>query len=382
MEQQGHAAPKEASAQMPAPSASGKAGGAGAAGDDGSKKEPVARPESAAGKRDSVTVDAPQRPKRSLSSANAVTQYPVHVRLRMRTDEVLRGDSKGVTTEKHVPGETERRQTWIYEWIDGLPEAFLLKSAKTSQYLGVLGRGGQMILHLFEFSFNRSRELAWVRVPLKGPAGGFRYRNVASGLYIGEVSTRPKTLGCVLMTEEDEEEGRDHTAVVTEEVVKTAWSLNSKGKALTCQPNASLMMQHKGVFSWAPYFEFVAAPGNVVERFYLKPARPHAEDMQYLSVAEDGKVLLGRHPCAFNLVPTLKSGSFFVRDCISKRLLRVSDAATGVVVSTDSINLADTFTLMDVKVTISGCVACCADSFFQRYVFVCLVSCACAYARA
>ncbi len=315
----------------------------------------VARPEQGGNKRDSSNVEVPMRPKRSVSSANAVTQYPVHVKLRVRGDEVLRGDSRGVTTEKHVPGETERRQTWIYEWIDGLPEAFLLKSAKTSQYLGVLSRGGQTILHLFEFSFNRSRELAFVKVPIPGGSGGFRFRNVASGLYIGGVSTRPKTLGCVLMTEEEDEgEGGERLAVLSEEVVKTAWSFNSKGKALTCQANASLAMHNKGVFSWSPYFEFVAAPGNVVERFYLRPARPASEDMQYVSVGEDGKVSLARHPCAFNLVPTLKSGSFFVRDCISKRLLRVSDAATGLVVSTESTNVADTFSLMDVKDVVFG----------------------------
>ncbi len=246
-----------------------------------------------------------------------------------------------MTTEKNIPGE-ERKHVWSYEWIDGIPDAFLLKSQKTNQYLGVLGRGGQMVLHLFDFSFNRARELAFMRENLPNKDGGsaFRFRNIATGLLIGGVSSRPKTLGCVQMVDDDS------FVVLTQELVKTFWSFNLKGKALTAQPNGTMLLQNKGVFSWAPYFEFVPTPASVVERFFLRPARPMSEDLSYVSVSEDGKVSLCKTPCPFVLVPTLKPGAFFVRDCVSKRLLRVKD---NNVVSTESNNNADIFTLLDVK---------------------------------
>ena len=63
----------------------------------------------------------------------------------------------------------------------------MLKSAKTGQYLGILERSGQNVLHLFDYSFNRSRELIFIKSP-GDKAGTWKFLNLASGMFIGRVS--------------------------------------------------------------------------------------------------------------------------------------------------------------------------------------------------
>ena len=63
----------------------------------------------------------------------------------------------------------------------------MLKSAKTGQYLGILERSGQDVLHLFDYSFNRSRELVFIKSP-GDKAGTWKFLNLASGMFIGRVS--------------------------------------------------------------------------------------------------------------------------------------------------------------------------------------------------
>lgn len=252
-------------------------------------------------------------------------------------------------TEKVSGGEPSRHNIFIYEYTDGVNDSFMLKSAKSGQYLGVMERSGQFILQLFDFSFNRSRELVWIKFPGE-KKNTFKFRNQASQRFIGRVSKKPKTLGCVLMVDE-EEEGRN----LREDVIKHPWSFNRKGKAITIQSSGTLAMEKKGVFSWAPYFEFVSASDNVRERFYLKPAKGNKEREAslYVSMSEDGKISMAKTPTSFVLVPTLKDASFFIKECVTKRLLRVHES--GVITTTDILKQADVFYITDVKeVAFSG----------------------------
>ena len=258
---------------------------------------------------------------------------------------ILSQTSAGIHTEKNV-AEPSRHNIFIYEYTDGTPDSFMLKSAKTGQYLGILERSGQNVLHLFDYSLNRSRELVFIKSP-GDKANTFKFLNLASGMWIGRVSKKAKTQGCVLVTDEANE-GRN----MKEEVVKHAWSFNHKSKAITVANNGSLTMHSKGVFSWSPYFEFVSAPGNVRERFYLRPAKDNTQQL-YVGMTEDGKLSMTKTPSMFVLVPTLKNASYFIKECTTKRLLRVGEQ--GAVETTESSKMADVFLISDVKdVSFSG----------------------------
>lgn len=288
-----------------------------------------------------------RRVSRTVSGTNAVAPYPSRARfISADRSSLLMADSKGVSIEKGpISVEAEKRNVFSFMSVEG-QDGFLLRNLKTQQCLGCLSRAGQMILHGFENTINRSRELVWVKVVCDN--GTFALYNTCFELYIGPTETqKQKTLGCIVMVEDFSQAFRFYA-----DPVKFAWSFNSGPKAITAQMDGSLMLQPKGIFSWAPYFEFVEVGGGPPERFSLRVARPVSDELQYVSVVEDShgyRVSLVRTPDSFVLVPTLKAGSFYVRHCLTKRLLGIQDAQTGLIGATESAHNSLTLSLLDVK---------------------------------